>query len=177
METVSELRHNKQCEPAANKSEPWQLRNNGLHLTFPCCCSQHHSVWRAVRAGGCRKEHRCSNTKHGAKPIATTSNHVSEFGLSHLAVWVVVIREEKQGNASCCQDEEEEEEEDEKARWINKTQTRCRRLTVVELISCCYRDVFLLKSRPDAMWQTDGALSHESHRHLFLAQQRLSMKV
>lgn len=41
---------------------------------------------------------------------------MSEFGLSHLAVRVVAIREEKQGNTSCCQDEEEDD--DEKARWI-----------------------------------------------------------
>lgn len=165
METVSELRHHKQCEPAANKSEPWQLCNNGLHLTFPCCCSQHHSDWRAVWAGGCRKEHRCSNTKYRAKQIAITSNYMSEFGLSHLAVWVVAIREDEQGNTSCCQDEEEDD--DEKARWITGTQTGCKRLMAVELISCSYRAVFLLKRRPDAMWQTDGALSHEPHRHLF----------
>lgn len=27
--------------PASPDSQTWQLCNDGLHLTFPCCCSQH----------------------------------------------------------------------------------------------------------------------------------------
>ncbi len=56
---------------------------------------------------------------------------------------------------------------------IKKTQTSRRRVraaeevvAVEEWISCGYWAVFLLKSRPDAMWQTDGALSRDSHRHI-----------
>lgn len=42
-------RLHKQPQPASHKSASWQLLNNGLSLTFPCCCSQHHSGYSLFR--------------------------------------------------------------------------------------------------------------------------------